>query len=314
MANMDALLKKYKGIVSLASEPRPKRWFSMGPLGLNLAIGDARGVQSGKIVQVFGKPSSGKSTLSLDVIRQFQRDYPEDAFPLLVDFERAFDPSYAASIGVDLDRLYVVRPDTGEQGLNIVETAIVNEGVKLVVVDSVSAMKPASENDKDYDDNAKMASAAGLVTRFCNRMIGLIDNNDALVIMLNQMRKNFSTMSPEQEIPWGGMALQFATSVSVAMARIRTEDSRMTSQAIIKKNRAGAPQSRTEFFINYGRGIDHDADVLSLACDRGIVFKNGAWFSYGEHKAQGAEKAAREFPMTEIRQKIVLYEVGDTNG
>lgn len=300
---LEALLKKYKEAIALASQERPRDYFSLGPLSLNLAIGTPNGVPGGKMVQIVGRQSSGKSTLALDIIAQYQKKFEQPA--VYIDFERSFDPRYATACGIDLRQLYIVRADTTEQGFNICEEAIDHDDTRLVVIDSVAAARPSSELNKDYEDNAKMASNAGILTRFCNRITPLLDNRGALIVALNQYRKNFSQMSPETEIPFGGMALAYSTQVLIALARIKTEAEVQTTQAIIKKNKTNAPQGRAEFKIIYGEGINHNQDVVDLAATLGIVEKSGAWFKYDKYKAQGAENAGKELPIEEIRQRII---------
>lgn len=303
----EQLLKKYKEFISLGSRERIRPYYSLGPLSLNLAAGDNRGVIGGRVVQIVGKQSSGKSTLALDIIRQYQI-LPDSVPVLYVDFERSFDQKYAKNIGVNLDLLYHVRPDTTEQGFNIVEYAVKESGIKLVVIDSIAQAMPSSELGKDYEDSPKMASNAGLITRLMNRMVPILDNNDALLVAINQLRKNFSTLSQETEIPFGGMNLQFAIAMTLHVAKTSTKETFQTSQVIIKKNKTNAPQGRCEFTIQYGVGIRHDLDLLNLAIERGLVSKNGAWLSYHDIKTQGLEKAATEFPLEEIRQRILGHE------
>jgi recombination protein RecA len=298
------LLKKYKDFVSLGSKERIRPYFSLGPLSLNIAAGDSRGIPAGRIIQIVGKQSSGKSTLALDMIHQYQLTNPY-ANVLYVDFERSFDPRYSQSIGVDLDRIYHVRPDTTEQGFNITEEAIRDADFKLAIIDSIAQAMPSSELGKDYEDSPKMASNAGLITRLMNRIVPILDNNDALLIAINQLRKNFSTLSPETEVPFGGMSLQFAIAMTLHIAKTSTKETFQTSQVIIKKNKTNAPQGRCEFTIQYGVGIRHDLDIINLAIERGLVNKSGAWLSYDVIKSQGLERAATEFPLEEIKQRIL---------
>jgi len=298
------LLKKYQQFISTADQEREKTYFSLGPLSINLAVGNLAGVPSGRIVQIAGKSSSGKSTLALAIIAEYLRKNPL-AYAMYVDFERTFDQRYSKACGVILERLYVVRPDTTEQGFNIIEDAIKSGDIKLVIIDSVAAAKPSSEDDKSYDQSPKMASNAGLLTRFCNRIVPLIDNNDALIVMINQMRKNFNPMSREDEVPWGGLALLYQTSVLIQMQRIKTEDTKIEVRALVKKNKIGAPQVRAEYTLEYGQGINFDIDVLNLALDKGIIEKRGSWFNYGTIKAQGELNAIRLFPIDEIKAKVV---------
>lgn len=304
MIRHDALLKGKLGkFITTADVVREKTVFSLGPLSLNLAIGNARGVESGRFVQIFGKPSVGKSTLVMDIIRQWQEVHADND-ALYVDFERALDARYINAIGVDLSRLLVVRADTTEQGQNIIEQAI-ESGIKLIVVDSIAAGVPSSELDKRYDESPKMASGAGLWTRFALRMIPRMDNNDVLVILINQMRKNFSMMSRDEEIPWGGLALQYASSVNVHLQRIETKNDHIGVRATIKKNKVGSPMTTADFDIAYGQGIRHDLDVLTLAQNAGIIGVNGSWYSYGQVKAQGIEGAAATFPVHEIKEVLL---------
>jgi recombination protein RecA len=305
--NIDALLKKYRDAIRLANEDRPKTWISLGPLSLNIAVGNSRGVKAGRIIQIVGKYSSGKSTLALDIIRQHQFDYPE-AVVVYVDFERAFDKYYAQNVGVDLDRLHIVTADSTEEGFNIVEAFVKTGDIRLIIIDSIAAAKSSTENDKDYDDSMKMASSAGAITRFCNRIVPLLDNYDTLLVVLNQLRANFNTLSPEKEIPFGSKSLQYATSVTIQTTNIQNTQDETEIQAVIKKNKVGAPRHVTKFFIKYGQGIDHAQDVLTLALERGIINKSGAWFAYGDRKAQGMNKATQEFPIEEIKQKILELE------
>jgi recombination protein RecA len=302
--SFDALAKKYKDYIDSANIERPKSMFSLGPMSLNFAVGNPEGVPSGRVVQIVGRQSSGKSTLSLDIIRAHQAKYPEEIV-VYVDFERSFDRDYAKACGVNLDRLFIVRAKSTEQGLSIAEESVDRAGVRLVLIDSIAAAVPSAEFDKGYDDSPKVAGNAGLITRFVSRMVHKLDDRDALLVILNQLRMNFNTMSPEKEVPFGGMALQYATSVTVALNNMKKEDTEQTIQAFIRKNKVGAPQSRCQFIISYGNGIDHARDIIELGVHYGLVIKSGSWFSFGEHKAQGAAKAATIFPLDNLRDLVV---------
>lgn len=305
--NLEALLKKYKGAVQLASEERPKTRISLGPLSLNLAVGHPLGVQAGRIVQIAGRYSSGKSTLALDIVAQYQKSLNIPA--AYVDFERAFDKDYAHNIGVDLSNLHMVRTDSVEEGLNIVESLIKTNEVKLIVIDSIAAAKPASENEKDYDDAQKMANSAAVITRFCYRVIPLLDNHDVLLLVLNQLRSNFNTMSPEKEIPFGAKALGYNTSVLIQTVAVSNGEDESEIQATIKKNRTGPPRRAIRFNINYGIGIDHDKDIIDLAVEHGLVEKSGSsWWKYNGVSLQGMDKAKTQFPIDELRAKIIEME------
>lgn len=301
--SIEKLIKKYQDYIQTGDVERPKSWFSLGPLSVNLAVGDPRGVQSGRIVQIVGKQSSGKSTLALEIARQYQED---TKLPVLyVDFERAYDRNYARSIGVNIADLLMVRPDTTEIGMNIIEDAIKESGIKLVIIDSIAAAMPSTELQKDYDDAQKMAGNATIITRFCNRIVPVLDNYDTLLVVLNQNRKNFSTLSKEDEVPFGGTALQYATSVTLQVTRIETKENYQTTQVIIKKNRTNAPQGRAAFRIDYGKGINAKLDIFELALARGWIEKSGAWYTYKEFKGQGKENASESFPIDELRQRLL---------
>lgn len=302
MSNME-LLKKFKEFVALGTVKREHQYVSLGPLSLNLAAGDARGVKAGRLIQIFGKESSGKSTLSLDIIAQYQREHPESPV-LFVDFERSFDADYALACGVNLESVLVAKPDTLERGFNIIYSCL-EQDIKLIVIDSIAAGLPKSEDEKDAEDNTKMASSAGPITRFVNKVIPMLDDQDALLVVLNQLRANFNTMSPEKEIPFGGMALQFHSALKLHTTKVKTEGTRQTTQVVVKKNKTANPQGRTEFFITYGEGVDHKADILTQAENCGIVIRKGAWYSYGDLKAQGMEGAKETFPIDEIKARLL---------
>jgi len=305
-AKHEALFKKYRRYLDTADKSYPKTVYTLGPLTLNYAVGTYGGLKGGHFVQIFGKSSSGKSTLVLDGIRQWQERDREN-YAMYVNMERSFDKDYAAALGIDLQRLYLVNADYTEQALDIVEAAL-DGGIKFIVVDSVAAGMPKSEHDKNNDDNAKMASNALIWTRFCNRNVARVDNADALLLMVNQMRKNFSMMSREEEIPAGGMALGFYANVNIALSKIKTEDDRIAIRAVIKKNRQGVPARVAEYDIIYGKGIDHKGNILTSAINFGIIEKSGSWYRYGEYRAQGLDNAAQIFPVEELRE-LVLHEL-----
>jgi recombination protein RecA len=301
---METLLKKYRDIISVASTPHEHQRVSMGPLSLNLLLGHPDGIEAGRIVQVTGKPSHGKTTLVLDMCAQYLNTHPDQS-ALFLDFERTFDGPYAAACGVPVDRLLVLKANYAEEGLRILEEAIEQGIIQFAVVDSVPAALPKDELDKDFGDRQKMAGSAGIITRFCQRSVGLLDNKSATVVLVNQMRKNFSLMSHEDEIPFGGLALQYASSVIINVYRKKAEDGLIQIEATIKKSKVSAPLGRAIFTLRYGSGIDHALDVVDVAVDHDLVEKNGAWYTYKDKKVQGTERASREFPISEIRERII---------
>lgn len=300
----ELLLKKFKKEIALASVERPKSRFFIGPLSLQIAAELTEGIKSGRMIMLMGKESSGKTTLALDIIARYQKDNPE-AMAGWLDFERSFVKEYAAMVGVDLDRLLIVRPQNTERGLMIAEEMIEEAGIKLIVIDSIAAAKPSSEDDKTYEDNMKMASNAGIITRFCNRIKPILDDNDALMVVLNQMRANLNSMAREKEIAYGPKALVHASDLTVALRLKEREDTRITVEALIRKNRVGAPAHLCSYDIVYGKGIDHRVDIFRLALFYDLIRKSGAWYYYGELKAQGEENSAALFPIDELRAKIM---------
>lgn len=305
----EALFKKYKRYLATAESAPPKTVYTLGPLTLNYAVGTQGGLKGGHFVQVFGKSGTGKSSLALDGIRQWQeRNQENDA--MYVNTERSFDKDYAAALGVDLQRLYIVNTDYTEQSLDIVEAAL-DGGIKFFVIDSVAAGMPKAEQDKSNDENAKMASNALLWTRFCNRNVARVDNADALVILNNQLRKSFSTMSREEFMPAGGMALGFYSNVNIALSRIGTQGDHITIRAEVKKNRQGKPAQVVDYSIIYGRGIDHQLNILTTAVNFGVIERSGSWYRYKEQRVQGLEAAKDIFPVDEIKE-LVLRQLKET--
>lgn len=307
MEQLQQLLKKYSQFVQPATRQREHRLLSLGPLSLNLTVGHPHGVPAGSIIQVVGQPSHGKTTLVLDICAAYHQRYPED-FVLFVDFERTLDVSYARVCGVDIDRLLVARPDTAELGMKIIEDLIRDGGIRLVVVDSVPLALPSNELERDFTDPQKVASAAQIITRFCTRNVGLLDTKDATVILINQFRKNLSGYGGN-DVPFGGMALQYASSIILQVKRTETKPNGFTMEVTVAKSKVGTPKGRAVLFLEYGQGIDHDLDILTLAVEYGIVSRRGAWYEYTTYKAQGIEQTLQTFPLEEIRERIIeVYE------
>lgn len=304
---VDYLLKKHSDIIAYASTPRPHQFISMGPLSVNLLLGNPLGIEAGRLVQITGKPSHGKTTLAYDMCAQYLTAHPTE-YAMFLDFERTFDMAYAAACGVPVDRLLVVRANYAEEGIHILEEALRKDAVRFAVFDSVPAAMPKDELEKDFTDRPKMASSATVVTRFCQRVTGLLENKNAIVVLVNQMRKNFSTLSREEELPFGGVALQYFSSLIINVYRVKREEDRIHVQATIAKSKVSRPQGKVEFHIVFGRGIDHAVDILTLAEERDIIRKSGAWFAYKDHKAQGLENAALTFPIDEIRLAVLEHE------
>lgn len=296
-------LDRYKAFIKNASQVNEGIFIPFSLLSLNIVLGDIRGIRSGKIVQLIGNPSSGKSTLALDLIASAQRAGIKCAY---VDFERTFDPDYSNALGVDLEKLQMVKPDFAEQGLEITELLIKEANVQLVVIDSIPAAVPSVESEKGYSDAEKMAVAAGYITRFCRRVIPIIDNYNALIVILNQYRANISTLARSESKPYGPRALGYSSSLIIELTRVKNEDTRTFVQARATKNKLAPERKVTEFTLVYGQGPDTSGDLLTLAEQAGIVTKRGAWYMYNESKAQGIENAKNTFPINEIREQLLL--------
>lgn len=295
-------LDKYKAFIKAASTTTDIVHFPFSLMSLNIAVGDIKGVKGGKIMQLIGNPSSGKSTLALDLIANAQNLGVKCAY---VDFERTFDPKYSTSLGVNLESLTMVKPDYAEQGLEITELLIKDAAVKLVVIDSIPAAVPSVESEKGYADSEKMAVAASYITRFCRRVIPIVDNYNALIVILNQYRANMSTLARSESKPYGPRALGYASSLIIELTRIKNEDLKTIVQARATKNKMAPERKISEFTLIYGEGPDYKNDIITLAEQYGIVTKRGAWYVYQDMKVQGAEGAKKMFPIDEIRVKIL---------
>lgn len=295
-------LDKYKAFIKAASATTETAHFPFSLLSLNLAVGDIRGVRSGRIMQLIGNPSSGKSTLALDLIANAQKAGIKCAY---VDFERTFDPEYSKTLGVNLETLQMVKPDYAEQGLEITELLIKEANVQLVVIDSIPAAVPSVESEKGYDDAEKMAVAASYITRFCRRVIPIVDNYNALIVILNQYRANISTLARSESKPYGPRALGYASSLIVELVRVKNEDVKTIVQAKATKNKMAPERKMAEFTLVYGEGPDYKNDIIVLAEQYGIVTKRGAWYVYEDLKVQGVDLAKKQFPVDEIRAKIL---------
>lgn len=301
--SLEELMKKYSMYVIPASHVREHPRMSLGPLSVNAVVGHPDGVPMGSIIQIVGSASHGKTTLALDIVASFQRRYREHGV-LYVDLERTFRPAYASACGVDVDSLLLMKPDYAEQAITLIEEFITRGGVKLVVLDSVPFALPKEELDKGFEERQRVASSAQLITRFCTRIVQKLDNQSATIVLINQFRKNFS-LSREQEIPFGGLALQYASSLVLYIKRIEHVPDGFLAEVTVKKSKVGNPRGRSVFPIRYGRGIDHTEDVLNLAIDLGIVTKRGSWYTYATYKAQGLDTAKETFPADSIRQDVI---------
>lgn len=283
--------------------------FSSGSLAFDLALGG--GFPKGRIIEIYGPESSGKTTLALHAIAEIQKQGGQAAF---IDAEHALDPAYARKIGVKTDDLLISQPDNGEQALEICETLVRSGAVDLIIVDSVAALVPQAEIDGDMGD-AQMGLQARLMSQAMRKLTGIISKTKATVIFINQIRMKIGVMFGNPETTTGGNALKFYASVRVDIRRIgqiKDGDNIAGSRTKIKvvKNKIAAPFRTAEFDIMYNEGISKTGDVLDLSVQYGVVEKAGAFFKYnGETLGQGREAVKRLFKekpelMAEIETKV----------
>jgi recombination protein RecA len=263
-----------------------------GCLSLDIALG-VGGLPKGRVIEIYGPESSGKTTLCQHVIAEAQKQGGIAAF---VDVEHAFDPTYAEKCGVRIDDLYISQPDTGEQALEITEALVRSGAVDVVVVDSVAALVPRAEIEGDMGDS-HVGLQARLMSQALRKLSGTVKQSNCMLIFTNQLRQKIGVMFGSPETTTGGMALRFYASVRVDIRRIQAiKDSGEVignrTKTTIKKNKVAAPFRICEFDIMYNQGISKSGDILDIAVNEGIVDKRGAFYSYGEQRlAQGRENA-----------------------
>jgi len=266
-----------------------------GSLALDMALG-VGGFPKGRIIEVYGPESSGKTTLALHAIANAQK---QGGIAVLIDAEYAFDAAYAKGLGVDIDNLLVSQPDTGEQALEIADTLIRSGAVDIIVVDSVAALVPAAEIEGEMGDS-HMGLQARLMSQALRKLTGLLSKSKTCLIFINQLRMKIGVMFGNPETTTGGNALKFYSSVRIDIRRIAAIKNGENvvgnrTRAKIVKNKVSPPFREAEFDILYGKGISFEGDVLDLAVEMDVVEKSGAWYSYkGERIGQGREKA-RDF-------------------
>ena len=283
---------------------------STGSIGLDIALGIG-GLPKGRIIEIYGPESSGKTTLALHAVAEEQKTGGVCAF---VDAEHALDPSYAKKLGVDLDELLISQPDTGEQALEITDTLVRSGAVSMVVIDSVAALTPRAELEGDMGDH-QVGAQARLMSQAMRKLTGSISKSKCMVIFINQIRMKIGAMCGSPETTSGGNALKFYSSVRLDIRRIgalkdRDEIVGNVTRVKVVKNKVAPPFKQVEFDIMYGEGISKAGELIDLGVKAGIVEKAGSWFSYGDERiGQGRENVKnylKEFPniAMEIENKI----------
>ncbi len=265
---------------------------STGSLGLDIALG-VGGLPRGRIIEVFGPESSGKTTLTLHAIAEAQKAGGTCAF---IDAEHALDPQYARKLGVNIDELLVSQPDNGEQALEIAEKLIRSSAVDMVVIDSVAALVPRAEIEGEMGDS-HMGLHARLMSQALRKLAGLVSHTNTILVFINQIRMKIGVMFGNPETTTGGNALKFYASVRIDIRRIgaikdRDEVVGNQTRAKIVKNKVAPPFRQVEFEIMYGQGISRVGELIDMGVHHGIVEKSGSWFSYNSERiGQGKEKA-----------------------
>jgi recombination protein RecA len=291
-----------------------------GSLSLDIALG-LGGIPRGRVVEVYGPESSGKTTVSLHMIAEIQKCGGIAAF---VDAEHALDPKYAKNIGVDIDELYISQPDTGEQALEIAETMVRSGAIDIVVVDSVAALVPKAEIDGEMGDS-HIGLQARLMSQALRKLTPIVSKSKCIVVFINQLREKIGIMFGNPEVTTGGRALKFYSSVRLDVRRIdmiKIGGERIGNRTRVKvvKNKIAPPFKEAEFDIIYGSGISREGDILDLAANIDVIKKSGSWYTYGELKiGQGREATKTYFlenydRMAEVEKKVREYYHLQTDG
>ena len=286
-----------------------------GSLSLDIALGQG-GVPKGRVVEIYGPESSGKTTVALHMVAEVQKRGGIAGF---IDAEHALDPVYAKRIGVDIDNLYISQPDNGEQALEITETMVRSGAVDIVIVDSVAALVPKAEIDGDMGDS-HVGLQARLMSQALRKLTAIISKTNCIVIFINQLREKVGVMFGSPETTTGGRALKFYSSVRLDVRR--TESLKQSGEIIgnhvrvkVVKNKIAPPFKEAEFDIMFGRGISKEGDILDLATDANVVDKSGSWYAYnGSRIGQGRENAKQYLAQNPLICEEIENKVRELHG
>jgi recombination protein RecA len=286
---------------------------STGSLSLDIALGIG-GIPKGRIVEIFGPESGGKTTLALHIIAEAQKTGGYAAF---IDAEHALDPQYAKALGVDTDELLISQPDMGEQALEITETLVRSGALDVIVIDSVAALVPRAELEGEMGDS-HMGLQARLMSQALRKLTGTVHRSNTCVIFINQIREKIGVIFGNPETTPGGRALKFYTSIRLDIRRITTikdgtESVGNRTRVKVVKNKVAPPFKMVEFDLMYGKGISYEGDILDLALKGDIIQKTGAWFSYGDLRIGQGRENTKNFlkenskEMAEIEKKVKAF-------